>query len=67
MRRNEICCICRLPIKPEHETAEMADTSRTHKICFDVICAGLAADIAVAAEVPPGQTVNVGGVKFVTS
>lgn len=66
MRRNETCCICRLPIRPEHETVEMVDTSRVHKICFDILCAGLAADIG-SCDIPPGETISFGGTKFVTS
>lgn len=66
MRRNETCCICRLPIRPEHETVEMADTSRVHKICFDILCAGLAADIG-SLKVGPGVEGEWNDEKFVTS
>lgn len=43
------CCICDAPIRPDHKTVEMADASRTHDVCFDIVCAALSAD----AQVPP--------------
>ena len=66
-RRLERCCICSLPVRKEHETVEMADTSRTHKICFDILCAGLAADVVGSVDVPPGKKVIFGQNYFETS
>lgn len=41
------CSICELRVKKDHETVDMADGGKCHKICFDIVCTGLAADIDV--------------------
>lgn len=58
------CPICTLPIKRGHKTTGMADGSRCHEICFDIVCTGLAADISIV--VGPDEVVEFDGEKFHT-
>jgi hypothetical protein len=49
-RPMKICCICDLPVRPGQKTTPMADGSKTHEVCFDIVCAGIAADAGLDPE-----------------
>ena len=50
MSRTRWCPICELPIKRGQETEKLACGHPCHKICFDIVCTGLAADIDVVFD-----------------